>query len=243
LIRLAEIDSTNNYARQLVRDKMPIEGTVVLTDSQTEGRGQRSNSWFSKPGLNLTCSYILRPAFLSAANQFALSATVALSVYQTVLSFSADEEVTIKWPNDILVGRKKIAGILIENTLRKSNLDTSIIGIGLNVNQQGFDPALNATSLNEVLQRELDLEDVLNLLNENLEKNYLRLRSGGNAEILAQFNQHLFGAGRKIELAINDELLVVKVLGAAKTGELELEHSDGRRTRHQHHEINWKLKS
>ncbi|MFT6026011.1 MAG: BirA family biotin operon repressor/biotin-[acetyl-CoA-carboxylase] ligase [Bacteroidia bacterium] len=241
VVRLVEIDSTNNYARELVRDKMPIEGTVVVTTSQTHGRGQRSNSWVSEPGLNLTCSYILKPAFLSAVNQFALSATVALSVYETILVFVQHQEVKIKWPNDILVGGKKIAGILIENTLRKANLDASIIGIGINVNQDDFETELNATSLKTLIKSDLDLEQVLATLSEKLEKNYLKLRCGKDAELLDSLNQSLFGRGDEIELEINGNLELVQIVGTAKNGELELRHSDGRKTSHQHHEIKWNL--
>ncbi|MFT7154174.1 MAG: BirA family biotin operon repressor/biotin-[acetyl-CoA-carboxylase] ligase, partial [Alteromonas macleodii] len=116
-IRLERVDSSNNYARELIRDKMPIEGTVIVANEQTSGRGQRANTWFSEPKSNLTCSYILRPVFLAAKNQFVLSAAVALAVFETVYQFIPNNTLRIKWPNDILVGDKKIAGILIENTL------------------------------------------------------------------------------------------------------------------------------
>lgn len=241
-ICLEQVDSSNNYARKLVRDNMPVEGTVIVAKEQTKGRGQRENSWLSAPGLNLTCSYILTPVFLSATNQFALSAAVALSVFETLVEYLPQSDVKIKWPNDVLVGEKKIAGILIENTLRKSNLDTSIAGIGINVNQVDFDDGLNATSIKIESGLLIKIDDVLNVLNQKLEKNYLKLRAGKSIDILKELNQHLFGIGKTLEFSVNGKDRSLKVIGTSAIGELELEHPDGRRALYQHHEITWKLK-
>ena len=240
-VHLLETDSTNNYARTLVRDKMPIEGTVVTTDKQTNGRGQRSNSWLAEPSSNLTCSYILRPAFLAAKDQFMLSAAVALSIFDLISDESSEQPVKIKWPNDILVGEKKIAGILIENSLRGSNLDHSIVGIGLNVNQTAFQYGLNATSLKSVLEKDVDIEEVLSRLNSRLEKRYLQLRQGQHQAILSQFNQNLFAFEEERMLKVNGEENLFIIRGARPSGELQLQHSDGRNTLHQHHEIEWFL--
>ena len=241
-IHLTQVDSTNNYARGLVRDKMPIEGTVITTDCQTNGRGQRANSWLTTPNLNLTCSYILRPAFLAAKNQFLLSASVALAVFECVAEISGHDQVKIKWPNDILVDGQKIAGILIENSLRGMNLDSSIIGIGLNVNQLNFEPQLNATSLKILTTIEHNLDEVLDRLNEHLEKRYLRLRTADNQKILSFLNRNLYGFDEERLLKINGQESLVRILGARPSGELQLQHADGSNTLHQHHEIDWILK-
>ena len=241
-VHLSETDSTNNYARVLLRDKMPIEGTVVTTDNQTNGRGQRANLWVSEPNLNLTCSYILRPAFLAAKDQFLLSASVALSVFDVLSDELTDQSVKIKWPNDILVDEKKIAGILIENSLRGSNIDHSIVGIGMNVNQIQFTESLNATSLKSILNRDFPIEDVLSLLNSKLEKRYLQLRQGQSQAILSLLNQNLFGFEEKRTLKVNGQEGQFIIRGARPSGELQLEHSDGRNTLHQHQEIEWNLK-
>lgn len=242
IVRIKQVDSSNNLARELVRDKMPIEGTLVIAETQTQGRGQRSNSWLSEPGLNLTCSYILRPVFMSAPDQFFLSAAVALSVFETLSTFLPNKEIKIKWPNDVLVDKKKIAGILIENTLRKTNLETSIVGIGINVNQTEFDASLNATSVLAETGLQTDLNQLILVLNEKLEKNYLRLRGMNKAVVVQEFNQELFGIGEILKLTLNGEEEYVRVIGTALTGELELEHEDQRKTFHQHHEIDWNLK-
>lgn len=220
---------------------MPIEGTVITTDSQTSGRGQRSNSWLAKPNLNLTCSYILRPAFLAAKDQFLLSAAVALSVFDTVRSSIPEKSITIKWPNDILVGEKKIAGILIENSVRGMNLDNSIVGIGLNVNQDEFESGIVATSLFSELGGKVKIDDVLEALNGELEARYLQLRNGKHANILSELNRNLFGFEEDRTLKVNGKTMKVKIMGARPSGELQLQHSDGSNTLHQHHEIEWFL--
>ncbi|MFM1877066.1 MAG: hypothetical protein RL266_2803 [Bacteroidota bacterium] len=239
VIRLERVDSSNNYARALIRDKMPIEGTLVLADEQLEGRGQRSNKWYSEPELNFTGSYILRPAFLAAKDQFMLSASVALAVLDLISEILQEETVKIKWPNDVLVNGKKIAGILIENSLRGNNLDNSIVGIGINVNQTGFAEGLNATSLKATSNKEFDLDELISVLNSKLEKRYLQLRQGQHQPILSQFNQNLFGFDEEKMLTVNGNEGIFRILGARPSGELQLEDPNGRNSLHQHHEIVW----
>lgn len=241
-VHLVETGSTNNYARLLVRDKMPIEGTVVTTDYQTNGRGQRTNSWVTEPNSNLTCSYILRPAFLAAKDQFLLSASVALAVFDLVSDVVDDNLVKIKWPNDILIGEKKISGILIENSLRGMNLDNSIVGIGLNVNQTEFADEINATSLKSELNLNFDVEVILSRLNSKLGKRYLQLRQGQHQSILSQFNQNLFAFDEERTIKVNGNENKFIIRGARPSGELQLEHIDGKNSLHQHHEIEWNLK-
>ncbi|TNF26704.1 MAG: biotin--[acetyl-CoA-carboxylase] ligase [Bacteroidetes bacterium] len=240
-IHLAETGSTNNYARQLVRDKMPPEGTLVTTDTQTEGRGQRSNSWVSSPGLNVTGSYILRPVFLAAKDQFMLSASIALAVFDVVSEKADKNSVNIKWPNDVLVNGQKIAGILIENSLRGNGIDHSIVGIGINVNQTEFPSGLNATSLKILTNDQHALDDVISVLNSMIEKRYLQLRQGQHASILSQFNRHLFGFDQEKALTVNGKEAIFRILGVRPSGELQLEDQMGRNSLHQHHEILWHL--
>lgn len=243
VIRLERVDSSNNYARTLLRDKMPLEGTVIVADEQTAGRGQRANLWVSEAKKNLTCSYILRPAFLAAKDQFMQSAAVALAVEATVSEFLPTENVRIKWPNDILVNGRKTSGILIENSLRGMNLETSIVGIGMNVNQTEFADGLNATSLKLITRENVDVDEVLERLNENLEQRYLKLRQGKHQLLLDALNNRLFGFGESMNLNINDQAQQVTIVGVRQTGELELEHHDGSRALHQHHEVTWNLKA
>ncbi len=241
VVRLGRVDSTNNYARDLIRDKTSIEGTIIVADEQTEGRGQRSNSWLTEPNKNLTCSYILKPVFLAAKDQFLLSACVALAVFETVSHFVVNHDIRIKWPNDVLIDDRKVAGILIENSLRGTMLETSIVGIGLNVNQHVFQQGLNATSLSSLVEEDIELDKVLEKLSECVEKYYFQLREGKFEAILRNYNDHLFAANKPRMMSINGHSELVKIAGAKHSGELELQRADGTHTLHQHHEIAWNL--
>lgn len=141
-------------------------GTVVVTDCQTAGRGQRGNTWEAEPGKNLTFSILLRPAGMHAARQFELSMLVALAVADVIDSrFEAAgiaERTTVKWPNDIYVGERKICGTLIENKLLGAYIDRSIAGIGIDVNQRIFtSDAPNPVSMIHFLGSETPLEPLL----------------------------------------------------------------------------------
>ena len=143
------IDSTNNEAKRRIDTLDNL--SVLSAMEQTDGRGQRGNTWSAKPGENLTFSIVMKFGhgglnLVRALDQFVISEIAALSVVDLLASHEI--EAKVKWPNDIYVGSDKICGILIENSVRDSFLSTSIIGIGLNINQTDFDPSLpNPTSM------------------------------------------------------------------------------------------------
>jgi BirA family biotin operon repressor/biotin-[acetyl-CoA-carboxylase] ligase len=157
LLKLDSVDSTNNYAAALLSKGTAKDGTVILSAYQTQGKGQGSNTWISGVGENLLFSIILKPLSLPAERQFFLSMSISWGIacfLETLV-----RPVQIKWPNDILINNKKVAGILIENTVSGMNLNTSVIGIGLNVNQVVFTEGItNATSLKLESDREFDLD-------------------------------------------------------------------------------------
>ena len=160
IIRLAETDSTNNYLReQCAKDRLP-EGSLVIADFQTAGKGQVGNSWESEAGKNLMFSILLYPDFLPANRQFLISQIASLSVKETLDEYT--DSVTVKWPNDIYWKDRKICGMLIENDLSGHNLYCSIIGIGINLNQAVFrGDAPNPVSLFQIIGKEVDREEVL----------------------------------------------------------------------------------
>jgi len=189
------LPSTNVFAAQLLTEDKVVEGTVVLTHDQYAGKGQATNKWESAPNQNLTFSVILLPKFLLARKQFLLNQVVSLSVFDTLKEYLT-EGLTIKWPNDIYVFDKKITGILIQNNLRGSTLQSSIIGVGLNVNQQQFiSDAPNPTSMALEIGTTLDLEKVLSKFCEKLEKNYLQLKTGQTEQIQKRYLESLFRLG------------------------------------------------
>jgi BirA family biotin operon repressor/biotin-[acetyl-CoA-carboxylase] ligase len=136
IIHLDTVDSTNNYTAKLVRSGELQSGAVILTDEQFAGRGQRGNSWESEAGNNLLSSCYVEHDNLSVEHQFRLSQWVSLALCELLAHLRI--EAKIKWPNDIYVGNRKIAGVLIENSIGSKGVNFSIIGVGLNVNQIDF---------------------------------------------------------------------------------------------------------
>ncbi len=225
----------------MLQEAYPANGTLITADIQHAGRGQRERSWHSHAGQDITCSYILRPAFLSADRQFMLGAAVALAVHGMVAECSPhlEEVISIKWPNDILVRNRKVAGILIENTLRGMQLDSSIVGIGINVNGSGFPEGVKATSIAEMLGKEVGLEAALTVLDRHMGVQYGRLAALRFSEIMSGYNSLLFARSKNVVLDVNGMAMSVKVLGAQESGLLNLLHPDGRVTEHAHHELGW----
>ena len=160
ILRVAETTSTNSLLRELVIKESLPEGSVVVADFQTAGRGQIGNVWESEAGKNLMFSIVLYPTCIPANRQFLISQIAALSVKETLDLYT--DHITVKWPNDIYWKDKKICGMLIENDLSGHNLYCSIIGIGLNLNQAVFrGEAPNPVSLFQIIGKEVDREEVL----------------------------------------------------------------------------------
>lgn len=155
------------------------EGTVIMADYQFAGRGQQENSWHSEAGLNLTFSIYLNPSFLPIGKQFLLNMAVSVGIRDALAVFLGDQ-LKVKWPNDLYYKSQKLGGILIENILSGMKYKASIIGIGINVNQQILNPALlnKATSMGKILQRDVNLIELLGLLCAHIEGQYLKLKSG-----------------------------------------------------------------
>lgn len=173
IVRLQETASTNTYAASLASEGEPL---IVVAGRQTAGRGQRGNKWESEPGKNLTLSLLWFPVGFRASLQFAISEAVALAVCD--LLRDAGIAASVKWPNDIYVGDRKICGILIEHAVAGTDICHTIAGIGINVNQRRFlSDAPNPVSMQQLLGRESDLEILLAELSEKLE---CRLASVGS---------------------------------------------------------------
>lgn len=166
LIILPVADSTNNWVA--ANSDTLTHGDMVMAMEQTAGRGQRGNSWEADPGQNLTLSILLQPEGIEAARQFDISRAVALGT-AGMLRHHLRQEVLIKWPNDIYVDDRKIAGILIENTLTGRLINRSIAGIGVNINQRVFrSDAPNPVSLRQLTGLTYDLEPLARSLGERI---------------------------------------------------------------------------
>ena len=161
ILWLKETDSTNNHLRRLLDKEQLPEGSLVVTDFQTAGKGQVGNSWESEAGMNLMFSILLYPDFIPANRQFLISQIASLSVKETLDAYT--DFIQVKWPNDIYWKDRKICGMLIENDLSGQLLYCSIIGIGLNLNQSLFrSNAPNPISLTQITGKKYDREEVLN---------------------------------------------------------------------------------
>jgi BirA family biotin operon repressor/biotin-[acetyl-CoA-carboxylase] ligase len=159
IIRLKETASTNRYLREYIAKKRLPEGSAVISENQTAGRGQSGTYWESAPGANLTFSLVLYPDWIPANRQFIIACITSLAVKETVDAYTGD--ISIKWPNDIYWRHKKICGTLIENSISGKQLYSSIIGIGLNLNQTRFTgDAPNPVSLRQITGQEYDKEEV-----------------------------------------------------------------------------------
>ena len=235
--RFDELPSTNDWAVELLSKSKPPEGTVVRADSQSAGRGQFGSRWVSSPGKNLTLSVILRPTWLSVSAQFYLSMAVAVALRDLledkVPSTLHLPTLQIKWPNDIYLNTHKVAGILIQNTLSGQQLQASVVGIGLNVNQMEFDTSLpNPTSMALAFGQYFDLDEVAERLFECLEQRYLQLKSGGGSAIKAEYERHLSLANnpaRFVRTADGVEFTGI-IRGVTEGGRLRIETDAGEET-------------
>ena len=146
IIKLDAIDSTNTFLKEISSAETLEDYTVVVATQQTKGRGQMGKQWQAKAGENLTYSVFKRIKGLTFSNQFYLSIVTSLALYKT-LKFYNVPNLFVKWPNDILSDKKKICGILIENVIKKGELNAMVLGVGLNVNQTIWEQAPRATSI------------------------------------------------------------------------------------------------
>lgn len=191
LIKVSAINSTNSFTRELLKENSQLPLTCIVAKKQLQGRGQRGTSWEAEEGKNLTFSVFLPHPKVIPAHQFLLSATVANSVVSALGKFELPR-LKIKWPNDILSANKKLGGILIENIISQGKVTGSIIGIGLNVNQMNFGNLPQAGSMKTATGKEYDLDKVLEVMLQELERGFQFLSEDHSEAILNDYKNHLF---------------------------------------------------
>ena len=189
IIHLDTVDSTNNYTANLQKEGKIQHGTVILADEQTAGRGQRGASWTSSAGENLLLSVYLTPDNLSVVDQPALTHFISLSLIDFLRKIGISGK--IKWPNDIYVNNQKIAGILIENSIRSSHIAETIIGVGFNVNQKSFG-GVNATSLRIQNNQHYQLNDVLFSWIQEMNNLWAELNKGNLSILKSRYKHELY---------------------------------------------------
>lgn len=229
-IYLQTVGSTNAYAKELIAKSKPSSGTVIWAGEQTAGRGQIGSKWETAPFQNLTASFILNPNFLNANQQFALNQAIALAIRDLLLNINLSaERVKIKWPNDIYIDTDKVAGVLIENIIEKSNIQHSIIGIGLNVNQSEFAPTLkNPTSLYQKTGKNFEITQLLSQLCSFIEQRFLQLKAQKEAELKAIYTQNLFRYQEiaNFQITESQEVIQAQILGISPAGKLIIQQEN-----------------
>lgn len=218
VIYLPTCHSTNEMMQELVSQTDKYEGVIVITDEQTKGKGQRGNIWESEPCKNLTFSILLKPKFLKVTEQFYLNIVISLAIYDYIRETGLSPH--IKWPNDLLVGKKKICGILIENRISGSFLANSIVGIGLNVNQAKFSLS-TATSMLKEKSIGLEIGDVLSGVVSRIEYYYLLLKKGERSFLMNLYTEHLYGFGNEVAMYAEKEFMA-KVVEVTESGRLKV---------------------
>lgn len=228
IIRLFEVGSTNESVRQLVEnDSKPGNGSLFITDYQSNGLGLGDNRWESDPGKNLTFSIFLQPDFLKAGRQFMLNIAVSLGLFDFVSRVVPAEKVSIKWPNDIYINFDKVAGILIQHAVSGNEIMYSIAGIGLNVNQKSFSKSIpNPVSLISYTRHELVLEHSLHQLCEHLNKRYQDLKDGNENSLKKDYLNALFGFMEWRDYKYLGKMIGARITGIDRFGRLQLETTE-----------------
>ncbi len=229
IIYFNQVNSTNKFALELIRQNLAENGTVVLAEYQSEGKGQFGREWISNPYENLMFSIILKHVTNAPANPFIINKTMTLSMYETISELLPGCDIRIKWPNDIYAGKRKISGILVENNYSGQQLNYSIIGIGMNVNQD-FEPetSLNATSLRSRTGQMTDRPLLLKNILEKIEANYIRMTRQPEA-IESAFNSHLMCYGETCDFDIQNTVTRARVVECDSHGRLVLEINNEQR--------------
>ncbi len=223
LLHFDRVTSTNNVLLEMLSNSKPLaEGSVIMAVEQTAGRGQMGNHWESEPGKNICLSLLYKPEFLAIDKQFYLSMAVSLGICN-FLEAELNTKIEVKWPNDIYIDGKKIAGILIENSLMANHLKTSIIGIGLNVNQVFFsDLANNAVSMKQISGIEYSINALVARLFDFLEYWYLMLKNNKTEQIKNEYVSKLMFYNTETNYKIGGKEMKCKISDIEEGGRLVL---------------------
>lgn len=222
---LEEVDSTNSALWELSEKIQLSEFHTISTDFQWKGKGQDTNSWHSKKSHNILFSSLVFPDFLLAADAFQISRWISLSIVDYLKSHKI-ADISIKWPNDIYVGNRKIAGILIQNAISGDKLSKCLIGIGININQTIFPMELpNPVSLGQLKKQEYDVLEELHMLIGICKRNFNQLRKNPE-KLIKNYHQSLYQLNTWDYYKVKDELIKGRIIGVDQFGRLGLEQEN-----------------
>ena len=227
IIRLPETKSTNSFAIEMLLHNRPEEGSVVITDHQTQGKGTDTNTWESEKGKNLTFSLILYPS-IGADQQFILNKAISLGIYDFLIPLLPNHKVSIKWPNDLYIGDNKVCGILIQNSVMGTKMEYMVAGIGLNVNQTVFTSnAPNPVSLKMATGLDYNIDELLHKLVNSILKRYTSIKPETIRKIETEYQRVLYRFMEWHEYLINDAIVYSRITGTNAYGQLVLEAGSG----------------
>lgn len=225
LLQYEALESTNKTAADLLDGHKAAHGTVILAHAQHDGRGQRGRSWLSQAGQDLTFTVVTKPRALRADAQFAISKVAALAVHDAVRT-RVQGDVRVKWPNDVLIDRRKVAGILIKNEIVGELVVSSLVGVGINVNSGGFPDELVATSLAMEAGAPTDRMALLRDVLDRFGHWWAKWESAPE-EGLVSYTDRLWTRGRWADMLLDGQPIKARALDVDPYGRLLIERSDG----------------
>lgn len=230
IIYLDRVSSTNEIAIKLMEENSYPEGCLFVARTQFAGRGMGINTWESEPGTNLTFSVILFPDFLPVERQFMLNKMISLALHDYISKLSLQTTITIKWPNDLYLGDRKVAGILINNVIQGASFVSTVAGIGLNINQEVFrSDAPNPVSLKNLTGIEFRLERCLTDLCEYLDHRYEELRMGMFRRMDHDYLERQYRKGGFFPFLFHGRRIQARIESVDKYGRLALLTAEGER--------------
>ena len=224
LIKLDAIDSTNQYLSDLHSNVLLEDFAIVVADYQTDGRGQQGNRWCSEKGKNLIMSVLKKKIKVNLDRQFNINMRVSLAVLSALRTYKIPD-LSIKWPNDILSCNFKIAGILIQVIVQKNQIKSSIIGIGINVNQVNFENLPKAISMKNVLEKKIDLQKLRLKVTEQL-KYFFKLSD--QKVLMSLYEKELYKKGKISNFVDSDGISFDGTIqGITRAGKIKIKTLSG----------------
>lgn len=225
IVKVDATESTNTFLKELCQQNHLENFTVVSANEQTKGRGQMHASWQSEKGKNLTFSVLVRFDDLEINQQFYISKVISLAIFE-VLYDLLPTKISVKWPNDIMSAHQKICGILIENSVKKTRIVYSIVGIGLNVNQLKFENLPNASSMKLIANTSFDLDYVLQKILKSIKK-YTAILDAKDFQLIdSLYLKHLYKFNKPAMYKNRNENFMGKIVGVSLHGKLQVELED-----------------
>jgi BirA family biotin operon repressor/biotin-[acetyl-CoA-carboxylase] ligase len=238
--KLDATNSTNSYLKELVHEGVPRNWTVVSAREQRQGRGQQGAVWFSDKSKNLTFSILIKEVGLIASDQFLLNCAVSNGIFKAMQTYETPR-VKVKWPNDIMSGSSKLAGILIENSLVSDRITHSIVGIGLNVNQDEFPPYLpDAVSMKQRTGKNYNLDAILESLVKSIKLEIGLIETGQYEALRQNYAEHMYRRNSPHMFRVPfGQPFLAEIRGATDKGLLILRKEDGSESNYAFKEIEY----